>query len=808
MLLQNYMANHDISKRLSEEDIPTFKKLKSWVYPYMYNYDDIKRLNDSLIELCPLHDEIQEFPTHTVKSLDLSTPQFEDFQKIQQKIDLDDSNNNYVFHIQTKETLMENIKVDARQHARQSVDDKKTRLYDHETSSFINNDCYSYLDSGTSSFFKVDTYYHHWQLKDNVLVDSGDSQHISFINNTKIMSLDTLSNEVIELCNFKHKIVNFDISEDFIVACGYRVMSSYPNEYHGLFFHDFDVSSEDHHNQIRLTSPSGRENLYVPTDRDQKHYVACYGDETNVHSLDKGIVFVHDRHTGMTYEFSMGLYMNNTARIVDFPTNSEHYLLNADLKVLVTNNDGCLYYLAFSHSYFEIVKVKLAIPNNTVSNESLNNIAVNDTMTDVVITSDSNVFMSFKISALCSSLQTIDLGREPYIKLATEIHFAPSGSFAMSAVFLKDSSRVVVSYQNGRVHVLNLTDRSSVNLVLPFRTFEESIRNVVVDSKNNIYICQNSGTVHVYLAEQLSADTTNHIQLNFPNTSYLHNLASMDEENTIIKQKITPYVSTSSDIYNAHAWISDRNRVVHHEKTASNAHTLSSIFLDSIQQESSSTSLESKLRNEMYGQLFELERLVMLEKKNLYAGLLMESEVKVNKYFNFIAGFFPRTFWRIMSMHGNDLTRVLPFDKIMTRSYIPYKYNLDQYAMLSVLKRDSFLFERYKQQDCKIVFQTPKVPEDYVVSNKSKMECDKFDLLIRNSLNKTKHELSDDENAEYETYTKCILNAFRNGSLDKNHKLDDHPNNKITGMAIRIVNNEEQLVVGTSSGIYTIPIMM
>lgn len=808
MLIPNYSFNHDISKRLSAEDISTFKKLKSWFYPYMYNYDDIRRLNDSLIELCPLHNEIQEFPTHTSNSADLSTPQFEDFQKIKQKIDADDSNNNYVFHIQTKEALMENIKVDAEQHASQRVDDKKTHLYDHETSSFIDNNCYSYLSSGISTFYKVDTYYHHWQLKDNVLVDPGDNQQVAFINNTKIMSLNTLSNEVVELCNFKHKVVNFDISEDYIVACGYRVMSSYPNEYHGLFFHGLDLASKHHHNQIRLMSPSGRENLYVPTDQDRKHYVAYYGDETDVHSLDKGIVFVHDRHTGMTYEFSMGLYMNNTARIVDFPTNSEHYFLNADLKVLVTNNDGCLYYLAFSNSYFEIVKVKLAIPNNTVSNESLNNIAVNDPMTDVVITSDSNVFMSFKISDLCSSLQTMDLGKDPYIKLATNTHFAPSGSFAMSAVFLKDSSRVVVSYQNGRVHVLDLNDLSNVNIVLPFRTFEESIRNVVVDSKNNIYICQNSGAVHVYLAEQLSADTTNHIQLNFPNTSYLHNLAGMDEENTTIKQKLTPYVSTSCDIYNAHAWIRDRNRVVHNEKTASNAHTLSSIFLDTIQQDSTSTSLESKLRNEMYGQLFELERLVMLERKNLYAGLLLESEVKINKYINFIAGSFPKTFIRIMSMYGCDLTKVLPFDKIMTRSYIPYKYNLDQCAMLSVLKRDSFLFELYRQLDKRIVFQTPRLPENYDVSNKSKTECDKFGLLIWNSLHKSCGDNLDDECVEYEKYTKCILMAFRNGSSDKNHQLDDHPNNKITGLAVRNVNNEEQLVVGTSSGIYTIPIMM
>lgn len=801
--MQNYSLHHDISESLSAEDISTFEKLKSWFYPYMYNYDDIKRLNDSLIELCPLHNEIQEFPTHTAKPLDLNSPQIKDFQKIKQKIDIDDSNNNYVFHIQTKETLMENIKIDAGHHASQSADDKRTHMYDHATSSFIGNNCYSLLGSGISSFFPVDTYYHHWQLKDNVLVDPGNSHCIAFISSTRIMSLSTLTNEVVELCDFKHNVVNFDISQDYIVACGYRVMSSYPSEYHGLFFHDYDLSPENP-SRIRLTTPSGRKTLLVPTDRDSKHYVACHGNG-DVNSLDKGIVFVHNRHTGVTYEFSMGLYMNNTARIVDFPSDSEHCLLSAALKVLVTNNDGCLYYLTFSSSSFEIIKVKLATPSNTISNESLNNIAVNDTKTDIVVTSDSNVFMSFTTKALCSCLQTVDVSTDSCIKLPTNIHFAPSGSFAMSAVFLKDSSRVVVAYQNGRVHVLNLNDQSSVNFVLPFRAFEESIRNVVVDSKDNVYICQNSGAVHVYLAEQLSAGTTSHIQLNFPNTSYMHN---MDKENTIIRQRMTPFVSTSCDIHNAHAWISDRNKVVHNEKTASNAHTLSTIFLDSIQQELSSTSLESRLRNEMYGQLFELERLVMLEKRNLYAGLLVESEVRINKYLNSIAGLFPRTFKRIMSMHGCDLTRALPFDKIMTRSYIPYKYSLDQHAMLGVLQRDSFLFERYKQQDKKMGFQKPRLPQDHAVSSKSKTECAKFDSLVRNSLGTAGSDSLDDQSAEYEGYTRCILQAFRSGRMDKNHKLDEHPNNKITGMAVRMVDDKEQLVVGTSSGIYTIPVML
>lgn len=812
MLIQNYNPDHYISRNLSTKDISTFKQLKSWFYPYMYNHDEIKRLNDSIIDLCPLRNEIQEFPTHT--SSNLNTPQVNDFQKIKQKIDIDDSNNNYVFHIQTKETLMENIRIDSEYHSSQSFEDKRTLLYDHATSSFINNNCYSYLNTGISSFFNVDTYYHHWQLKDNVLVDPVNSQHIAFINNTKVMSLNTLTNEVVELCNFKHKIVNFDINKNFIVACGYRVMSSYPNEYNNLFFHKFDLPSENLNDQVFLTSPSGRKILYVPTDKERKHFVACFKDDDG---LDKGIVFVHDRQSNVTYEFSMGLYMNNTARILNYPTPHDHYLLDADLNVLITNNDGCLYYLSFSKSFFEIIKIKLTIPNTTVSNESLNNIAMNDEVTDVVITTDSNVFMSFKIMDLVNNLQSMDVLMDSFMKLPTNIHFAPSGSFAMSAVFLQGSLRVIVSYQNGRVHVLDLDNQTKVNFVLPFRAFEESIRNVVVDSRNNIYICQNSGAVHVYSAEQLSAEfhgdmVSSHIQLNFPNTIHLHSLEKFRDVDKVMRQSIAPYVSISCDFYNLHAWVKDRNEVVHKEKTASNAHTLSSIFLDSIQHEPltsgeagdllMSTRLNTKLRNEMYGQLFELERLVMLEQDNLYAGLLVENGVRIQKYFNCIAGLFPNTFKRIMAMYNGDLTRVLPFDKIMTRSYIPYRYNLDQHAMLSVLKRESFLFEEYEHQDCEIVYNTPRFPRDHVVSKKSKVECDKFDSLVMNSLKSTDVGNMDDETAEYEKYKECILNAFKNSD----NQMDDHPNNKITGMAVRVVNNEEQLVVGTSKGIYTIPI--
>ena len=852
MLLQNYDSKESILENVSSKTFNALRELKSWFYPYIYNPLSIERLNTHIVSYFPLFKDTFGLPTHASTSLFLSTPAKEDYEKIKQKIENDDSQNNYIFHIQTKETLMENIKLDASLHLKLGIQNKKTEAYDHATASFIAKNSYSYLDKGVTNFYKVDTYYHHWQLKDNILLDPINKKDIAFINNTKILSLDTTSNKVSELCDFRHKIVNFDINENYIVACGYRVMSSYPREYTSLFFNKFDQPLGRPSERISSKSSLGKQIFFISSDEENKHYMACTKEDIDRGTINKGVIFVHNRKTGITYEFSVGSYMNNTAKILDSTyindSEKENFLLTADLKVLVTNNDGSLYYLAFSNLDFEIIKIKMLIAGGNFSYESLNNIAISDTSSHVVITTDSNYFMSFSMKQLIESLQNTTKSNSTEFVLSNTIHYASSGSFAMNAIFLKKSAKVMVSYQNGRIHIVDLSNSGIQNIILPFREFEEAIRNVVVDSKNNIYISQSSGAVHIYTNEQLLADSNSalnivvsHNQLNFPKTSYLHHLVDtkisseeldpIDNEYGFIKHKIAPYLTTSYDLYNTYAWLKDRNNVINREKTSEYAHTLSAIFLDCVQDDNEHTlkivdhntfynlelglSLQSKLRNEIYEQLFELERLVMLEKDNLYVGILRENEVKINRYYNSIAKLYPETYARIMNMCDCDLTQLLPFDKIMTRSYTPYKYDLNQYAKLDILKRDSTLFKAYRgkfpNKNKNLVINKPDFPKDYIISDKIKIESKCYEELIVDTQNEResiefKKSSFGEKLGEYEDYQFSILNAFKSVKMDKKHRFEDRPNNKITGMSIRLIDHEEQLVVGTSTGIYTIPI--
>ena len=152
----------------------------------------------------------------------------------------------------------------------------------------------------------------------------------------------------------------------------------------------------------------------------------------------------------------------------------------------------------------------------------------------------------------------------------------------------------------------------------------------------------------------------------------------------------------------------------------------------------------------------------------------------------------------------------------MTRSYTPYQYDLHQYAKLEILKRDYLLYKIYKQKfpanNGNFIINNPSLPKDYHPPEKVKIESKSYEELIVSTQKEPENVLSKknsfgEEIGEYEDYQFCILNAFKSVNMDKKSKYEDNPNNKITGMCIREVNSEEQLVVGTSSGIYTIPII-
>lgn len=846
MLLQDYDSKVSIIDRLGSNSCKSLLFLKDWYFPYQHVPLLLKECIPKVLRHIPFPTDPLPFPVHENEALLNQSPFNQDFEKIKKKIETDDANNNYVFHLQTKETLMENIRLDASLHLKIEVEGSEPNRLDNATSSVVSEHAYDYMNSGISNFYKVDTYYHHWQLKDNVLIDPINEEDITFINNTKILSLNTSTNSVTEICDFKHKIVNFDISEDFIVACGYRVMSSYPREYTHLFFNEFE-------RPLGQTAPfksaiptETNKPVIVPSDEDGKHFRVLRDTKKIDESTSKGALFIFNRKTGISYECAIGVYMNNAAKILNNNKlkmmGGEDTSPNDDLNLLVSNNNGFLYYIQFSLDNYRYVGICPKIPDLSTQ-VSLNNIAIDDSYTHILLTTDSNSFYTAKLEALEKLFDTEC--KLQYFTLNCETWFAPSGSFAMKARFFNNSTMAVVSYQNGRVHLVDIDSLDKRNIVLPFRHYEEAIRNVVIDSNNNIYISQNSGAVHIYTREQLSTEwgyepkiLSHHKQLNFPKSCYLHHLEetaldgesfdTSDSSRQFVKQKIAPYESNSYDLWNISMWVKDRLNVMIKVLYKPDHFSFSKKFIEvihslnrrralvSLDNENLDPELIEQLLNEDYEELFKMDKLVMQERDFKYLGILIENEVKINRYYNCIAHLYPETYKRIMDMQNCDLTELLPFDKIMTRAYTPYQYDLHQYAKLSILKRDSKLYKTYKQKfptnNGNFIINTPSLPEDYHPSEKVKIESKSYEELIVNTLNEPEN-VSSKKNSfgedigEYEDYQFCILSAFKSVNMDKKNKYEDNPNNKITGMCVRQVGSEEQLVVGTSSGIYTIPII-